>query len=197
MDRFLRQKIEVEVESLLEETAQGASTLMDLLKMGDDRLLYRFPICILLQLFQQMSGGNLISVYSSVIFEQGLRLDAETARILSGGMITWKLLSCFVLFFTIDRFGRRIALMVSGAGMASCMLGSGNRHVFPPFQLRRADHQCSVHLPFHYNWIHWSQLLLLHRGGTYPSPRRHVKYIYRKSLALVCPPVYSNNLPNI
>jgi hypothetical protein len=103
------------IESSLEETAQSASTLMDLLKMGDDRLLYRFSICILLQFFQQMPGGNMISVYSSVIFEQGLGLDAETTRILSGGTLTWKLLSCSVLFFTIDRFGRRIALMVSGA----------------------------------------------------------------------------------
>lgn len=99
--------------------------------MGDDRLLYRFSICILLQFFQQMSGGNLISVYSSVIFEQGLGLDAETARILSGGTLTWKFLSCFVSFFTIDRFGRRIALMVSGGGMASCMLGLAIATSFP------------------------------------------------------------------
>ncbi|CAG8294589.1 unnamed protein product [Penicillium salamii] len=119
------------IESSLEETAQSAASLRDLLKMGEDRLLYRFSICILLQFFQQMSGGNLISVYSSVIFEQGLGLDAETARILSGGTLTWKFLSCFVSFFTIDRFGRRIALMVSGAGMASCMLGLAIATSFP------------------------------------------------------------------
>ncbi|CAG8103286.1 unnamed protein product [Penicillium olsonii] len=119
------------IESSLEETAQSAASLRDLLKMGEDRLLYRFSICILLQFFQQMSGGNLISVYSSVIFEQGLGLDAETARILSGGTLTWKFLSCFVSFFTIDRFGRRLALTVSGAGMASCMLGLAIATSFP------------------------------------------------------------------
>ncbi|CAG8038969.1 unnamed protein product [Penicillium salamii] len=100
------------IESSLEETAQSAASLRDLLKMGEDRLLYRFSICILLQFFQQI-------------------LDAETARILSGGTLTWKFLSCFVSFFTIDRFGRRIALMVSGAGMASCMLGLAIATSFP------------------------------------------------------------------
>ncbi|KAJ5736489.1 Major facilitator superfamily domain general substrate transporter [Penicillium malachiteum] len=119
------------IESSLEETANSATSLMDLLKMGEDRLLYRFGICILLQFFQQMSGGNLISVYSTVIFETGLGLDANTSRILSGGTLTWKFLSCFVSFFTIDRFGRRFALMVSGGGMAVCMIGLAISTSFP------------------------------------------------------------------
>ncbi|CAI7646125.1 unnamed protein product [Penicillium manginii] len=107
------------IESSLEETANSATSLKDLLTMGEDRLLYRFGICILLQFFQQMSGGNLISVYSTTIFESGLSLDAQTSRLLSGGVLTWKFLSCFVSFFTIDRLGRRFALMVSGTGMAT------------------------------------------------------------------------------
>jgi len=103
---------------------------MDLLKMGEDRLLYRFGMCLLLQFFQQMSGGNLISVYSTVIFESGLGMDAQTARPLSGGTLMWKFLSCFVSFFTIDRFGRRFALMVSGGGMAACMLATRGCNIF-------------------------------------------------------------------
>lgn len=119
------------IESSIEETSQSASSLKDLLTMGEDRLLYRFGICILLQFFQQMSGGNLISVYSTTIFESGLSLDAQTSRLLSGGVLTWKFLSCFVSFFTIDRFGRRFALMVSGTGMATCMLGLAVATSFP------------------------------------------------------------------
>lgn len=121
----------VGIESSLEETANSATSLMDLLKMGEDRLLYRFGMCLLLQFFQQMSGGNLISVYSTVIFESGLGMDAQTARLLSGGTLTWKFLSCFVSFFTIDRFGRRFALMVSGGGMAACMLALAVATSFP------------------------------------------------------------------
>ena len=98
------------------EIGHKKASLGELLKMGEDRLLYRFLICILLQFFQQMSGGNLISVYSTIIFQRGLGLDAQTSRILSGGTLTWKFLSCFVSFFTIDHFGRRAALVASGTG---------------------------------------------------------------------------------
>ena len=119
------------IEISLEDNAGKSASLRELLKMGEDKLLYRFGICILLQFYQQMSGGNLISVYSTVIFQQGLGLDAQTARILSGGTLTWKFLSCFVSFFTIDRFGRRIALMVSGTGMACCMMSLAVATSFP------------------------------------------------------------------
>lgn len=127
-------EVEVEMAAMersLEEASQKSTSLMDLLKSSEDRLPYRFGICVLLQFFQQMSGGNLISVYSTIIFQDGLGLDAQTARILSGATLTWKFLSCFVSFFTIDRLGRRLALMVSGTGMACCMLGLAVATSFP------------------------------------------------------------------
>ncbi|GAB7336921.1 hypothetical protein MBLNU13_g01488t2 [Cladosporium sp. NU13] len=99
--------------------------------MGEDKLLYRFMLCITLQFFQQMTGGNLISVYSTIIFQDGLGLDSQTSRILSGGTLTWKFLSCSVAFFTIDRFGRRLVFMVSGTGMALCMMGLAIATSFP------------------------------------------------------------------
>lgn len=115
----------------LEETSHTAASLLDLFRMGEDRLLYRFGLCILLQVYQQMSGGNLISVYSTTIFESGLGMNSETARILSGGTLTWKFLSCFIGFFAIDRFGRRFVLMLSGTGMATCMMGLAIATSFP------------------------------------------------------------------
>ncbi|KAI1747693.1 putative sugar transporter [Xylaria castorea] len=113
------------------EESMGKASLLNLFKMGEDRLAYRFGICMLLQLYQQLSGGNLISVYSTIIFQQGLELDAETSRILSGGALTWKLVAGLIPFFIIDRFGRRICLMISGAGMAACMLGLTVATSFP------------------------------------------------------------------
>lgn len=62
----------VAVERALESISMQKTSLPSLLSMGEDRLLYRFGLCTLLQFYQQMSGGNLISVYSTVIFEQGL-----------------------------------------------------------------------------------------------------------------------------
>lgn len=119
------------IETSLESSSANGTKLSDMFTMGEDKLLYRFVLCITLQFFQQMTGGNLISVYSTIIFQDGLGLDSQTSRILSGGTLTWKFLSCFVAFFTIDRFGRRLAFMISGAGMALCMMGLAIATSFP------------------------------------------------------------------
>ncbi|CAD0090839.1 unnamed protein product [Aureobasidium mustum] len=113
----------VGIELSLEDSSVKAASIKDLFSMGEDKLAYRFGLCILLQFFQQMSGTNLISVYASVIFQQSLGMDAYNSKLLSAGTLTWKFLSCFVAFFCIDRFGRRLCFIVSGAGMAMCMVG--------------------------------------------------------------------------
>ena len=74
---------------------------------------------------------SVILTIVQIIFQQGLGMDGETSRILSGGALTWKFLSCFVAFFTIDRFGRRKLFMFSGAGMASCMLALAVASSYP------------------------------------------------------------------
>ncbi|CAG8975258.1 hypothetical protein HYALB_00007958 [Hymenoscyphus albidus] len=110
------------IEHNVEEMKEQGLGLKDCFKSGPDKLFYRFTLCILLQFYQQMSGSNLISVYAPIIFQEGLKLDSQTSRILSAGALTWKFLSCFVAFFTIDRFGRRALFLVSGIGMGCCML---------------------------------------------------------------------------
>ncbi|KAK7432195.1 hypothetical protein QQZ08_001140 [Neonectria magnoliae] len=110
------------IEHSLEETSHGGAKLSDMLRMGDDKLLYRFSLCILLQFYQQMSGSNLVSVYATVLFQNNLGMSSEMSRILSGGALTWKFLSSFLAFFTIDRFGRRAVFIISGAGMSASMI---------------------------------------------------------------------------
>ena len=119
------------IELSLEDNPAAGMKLKDMFTMGQDKLLYRFMLCITLQFFQQMTGGNLISVYSTIIFQNGLSLDSQTSRILSGGTLTWKFLSCFVAFLTIDRLGRRLVFMISGTGMALCMMGLAVATSFP------------------------------------------------------------------
>ncbi|KAF2703295.1 hypothetical protein K504DRAFT_508210 [Pleomassaria siparia CBS 279.74] len=119
------------IEFALEESGRGAAKFSDIFTMGPDKLFYRFSLCIFLQFLQQMCGSNLISTYSTIIFQQGLNMDAETSRALSGGTLTWKFLSCFVAFFTIDRFGRRKLFMFSGIGMSCCMLALAVASSFP------------------------------------------------------------------
>lgn len=118
------------IELTLEAT-KSAARKRDLFKMGEDKVFYRFMLCLLIQFFQQWCGSNLISSYSTTIFQQGLGMDAEMARILSGACLTWKFLSSFVAFFTIDRFGRRKLFMFSGFGMSMCMTALAITDSFP------------------------------------------------------------------
>ncbi|KAJ5115254.1 hexose carrier protein [Penicillium alfredii] len=110
------------IEVSLEATAQSRGAIREMFSKDDDeRLLYRFCLCIVLQFFQQMCGGNLISVYASTIFEQNLHLSPSLSKILAACALTWKFLCCFIAFFSIDRLGRRAVFMISGTGMAVCM----------------------------------------------------------------------------
>lgn len=112
------------IESSLEVSVDSAS-LLDLFnpnKVDDERLLYRFCICVSLQFFQQMCGGNLISTYVSTIFEENLHMTSYLSRILASCAMTWKFMCSFIAFFAIDRLGRRKIFMISGTGMSVCMM---------------------------------------------------------------------------
>ncbi|KAL4901228.1 hypothetical protein BDW74DRAFT_160529 [Aspergillus multicolor] len=111
------------IQTSLELTANSKGSIMDIFKGEDDeKLLYRFTLVMMLQFFQQMCGGNLISVYASTIFEENLGMSESLSKILASCALTWKFLCCFISFYAIDRLGRRVCFMVSGTGMACCMM---------------------------------------------------------------------------
>ncbi|GKZ36704.1 hypothetical protein AbraIFM66950_007879 [Aspergillus brasiliensis] len=110
------------IELSFENTSQSTRAIREMFSKDDDeRLFYRFCLCIVLQFFQQMCGGNLISVYASTIFEENLGLSSSLSKILAASALTWKFVCCFISFFAIDRLGRRAVFIISGTGMAFCM----------------------------------------------------------------------------
>ncbi|KAI0593176.1 general substrate transporter [Biscogniauxia sp. FL1348] len=134
------------IEHSLEITSSSATKLSDMLKMGEDKLAYRFGLCILLQFYQQMSGSNLISVYAPILFQQNLGLPSDTSRALTGGALTWKFASSFIAFFTIDRFGRRPLFIVSGIGMSCCMVSLAITTSFTDNRAAQIAAACFIYL---------------------------------------------------
>ncbi|KOC09023.1 putative MFS sugar transporter [Aspergillus flavus AF70] len=112
------------IEVALELTEQSSCFKLREVFSGknEDRLFYRFTLCMVIQFFQQMCGGNLISTYISTIFEQNLKLGSDLSRILAASALTWKCLCNFIPFFAIDRLGRRKVFIFSGTGMCLCMV---------------------------------------------------------------------------
>ncbi|KAK5627614.1 hypothetical protein RRF57_003329 [Xylaria bambusicola] len=121
-----------QIESAIEGVAVQKASLMEMFSKDDnERMFYRFCLCLALQFFQQACGGTLISVYASTIFEENLGLAPVTAKVLAASTLTWKWLCCFLAFFAIDRLGRRTVFMISGTGMSLSMAALAVSSSFP------------------------------------------------------------------
>ncbi|KID98700.1 General substrate transporter, partial [Metarhizium majus ARSEF 297] len=96
----------------------GTLSWKAMLSNGPQRMLHRTVLAAAGQMFQQMCGINLISMYATTIFEQYLGLSPVKSRILAAAMCMTQLFGGSLAFFTIDRLGRRVLMLSSAAGMA-------------------------------------------------------------------------------
>ena len=99
----------------------GTLSWQAMLTMGQQRLLHRTVLAAMGQIFQQLCGINLISMYATTIFEQNLGMSPVKARILAASMCLMQPFGGYLAFFTIDRLGRRPLMLWSAAGMGICM----------------------------------------------------------------------------
>ncbi len=86
---------------------------------------YRFAIlcAVLLAVFNQLSGINVIMYYAPMIFERsGLATDAAMLNTVAVG-VTNLLLTIVAMFF-IDRFGRKTLLLIGAVGMCLSLSGA-------------------------------------------------------------------------
>ncbi|CAI7567889.1 unnamed protein product [Penicillium manginii] len=119
-DEIIREIASIELS--LEETARNAASLKDIFTSKDGKLFYRFMLCMGLQFWIQMTGAQVISTYTTTIFQNNLALSDGITRILAACALTWKCLASFIAFFTIDRFGRRKLFLFCGFGITTCMM---------------------------------------------------------------------------
>jgi MFS family permease len=93
----------------------------DLFTMGPDRNFHRVLLGYVNQVFQQISGINLITYYAATIYQQYIGLGDVTARLLAAANGTEYFLSSWVAVYTIEKFGRRPLMLFGAAGMAGSM----------------------------------------------------------------------------
>ncbi|KAF2020279.1 hypothetical protein BU24DRAFT_490061 [Aaosphaeria arxii CBS 175.79] len=114
-DEFLQIKDAILIMS------QGSTSSMRSNK--DKRNLHRTVLAYCVQIFQQMSGINLVLQYLALMFYKQMGYTGWVARLLGGCAATEYFLASFIAVVGIDRFwGRRSLMMFGAGGMCLCMV---------------------------------------------------------------------------
>lgn len=93
----------------------------DLFTMDEDRNFHRVVLAYVNQMFQQISGINLITYYAANIYRNSIGLSDFLARILAAANGTEYFAASWIAVFTIERFGRRQLMIFGAAGQAASM----------------------------------------------------------------------------
>ncbi len=111
------------VDSLKEEIGQGVTKLF--------QKKYSFPImcAVLLAIFNQLSGINVIMYYAPMIFEKaGASTNAAMLQAVAVG-VTNMIFTIIAMFF-IDKFGRKTLLLIGAVGMFFSLSGAAFHYYF-------------------------------------------------------------------
>ncbi|KAI1822002.1 general substrate transporter [Xylaria intraflava] len=92
----------------------------DLFKMTKDREFHRTMLGYVNQVFQQISGINLITYYAAVIYN-GLKLSGFLSRLLAALNGTEYFIASWPAVYLVDRVGRRKLMLFGAAGQAAAM----------------------------------------------------------------------------
>lgn len=91
-----------------------------------NRHLHRTILAISVNILAQMTGVNIVTFYSTSIFQKDFHYSGTTSRIISGCLQLWQFVCAGLAVLVIDRFGRRTLLISAAVGMAisqACLAG--------------------------------------------------------------------------
>lgn len=107
-----------EIKDTVLEMSKG--TFADLFTMGKDRNLHRTLLAYVNQMFQQISGINLITYYAAVIYSN-LGMSDFMSRLLAALNGTEYFLASWPAVFLVERVGRRKLMLFGAVGQAATM----------------------------------------------------------------------------
>ena len=101
---------------------QSQVSFKDLFTMDENRHLHRVVLAYVNQMFQQISGINLITYYAPTIFENNIGMDGLLSRILAACNGTEYFLASLIPIFIVEKVGRRPLMLIGAAGMSLSMV---------------------------------------------------------------------------
>jgi MFS family permease len=118
-DHELQNEFTAIKDTVLDQAKYG---FRDLFVMGPDRGFHRVVLAYVNQMFQQISGINLITYYAAYVYENVVGLSGNTSRLLAAANGTEYFLASWIAVYTIERFGRRKLMLFGAAGMSGSMV---------------------------------------------------------------------------
>ena len=85
--------------------------------MTENRHFHRTCLAIFVNFASQMTGVNIVTFYSTTIFQTTLGYSPTIARIFSACLQFWHFLAATLAIFVIDRIGRRKLMIWTACGM--------------------------------------------------------------------------------
>jgi len=108
------------IKATVLEMAKGS--FRDMFTMGEDRHLHRTLLAYVNQMFQQISGINLITYYIPTLLEKQVGMSGTMSRLISALNGTEYFIASWVAVFTVERFGRRSLMIFGAIGMSLSMV---------------------------------------------------------------------------
>lgn len=102
------------------EASKGS--FRDLFTMDENRHFHRVVLAYVNQMFQQISGINLITYYIPNVLENEVGLSAFNAKLIAACNGTEYFMASWIAVFTIEKVGRRKLMIFGAAGMSVCMI---------------------------------------------------------------------------
>lgn len=107
------------VKDVVFEMSRGG--FRECFKTNRNRNFHRTVLAYVNQMFQQISGINLVTYYAATIFEGSLGLSPFLSRLLAACNGTEYWIASWIAIFTIERFGRRGLMLFGAVGMSITM----------------------------------------------------------------------------
>ncbi|KAF7589739.1 hypothetical protein BBP40_003888 [Aspergillus hancockii] len=108
------------IKATVLEMAKGS--FRDMFTMDEDRHFHRTVLAYVNQMFQQISGINLITYYIPVVLEQQMGMTLINSRLIAACNGTEYFIASWIAVFTIEKFGRRQLMLFGAAGMSISMI---------------------------------------------------------------------------
>ncbi|KAL7274385.1 hypothetical protein RUND412_002713 [Rhizina undulata] len=109
-----------EIQETLTQTEDAS--IRDLFTMDENRNFHRTALAFLTQMFQQISGINLITFYAATIYENYIGLSPFISRILAACNGTEYFIASWIAVVIIERVGRRKLMLFGAAGLTGSMV---------------------------------------------------------------------------